>query len=119
MAGGETSVIRPSTSPLMPVFRSTDPFSPNEGTAAPVFASMATSRSPAPNTIRGAAPPTPAQYATPRRLTAAGNCDFQRTFPVSGSSAYTVDPAPTYMTPPTTIGVTWSAGLPVSKVHAV
>src|SRR6476620_7285163 len=40
------------------------------------------------------------------------------TLAVSGSSAYTVDPAPMYMTSPTTSGVTCSAGVPVSNVHA-
>src|SRR6185436_18595251 len=86
---------------------STSPLVPKPAAAAPVRASSARSRRPDVSRIRGAAVPSPAQYARPRRdgaPPAIGDC--QTGVPVSGSSATTRLAAGRYITPPTTIGVT-------------
>ena len=79
---------------------------------------MAINLSPAPLNNRAAVVASPGQYATPRRLTAAGAVNFQRTRPVSGSSEMTSLPAVTYIMPPTTSGVTSIPLTPVSYDHA-
>src|SRR5262245_64044164 len=86
--------------------RSTSPSLPNAVAGAPVFASIAISRRPAVNTIRGGWLASPGQYATPRRDTAAPATGCRQiSLPVSGSSATTRPAAGRYITPLTTTGV--------------
>ena len=79
----------------------------------PVAASTACSRSPDVNRMRGGEPPSPGQYATPRRdgvPPATGRCHSSS--PVTGSSATTRSAAGMYMTPSTTMGVACERGPP-------
>src|SRR5215471_16169761 len=90
---------------------STSPFFPKPSDGLPDAASNAMSRRPAVTKMRSGELRSPGQYETPRRETAPapprpppGISRCQINFPVSASSATTLLPAGTYITPPTTIG---------------